>query len=220
MKTRHKRGKEPDGERGESMERHVVGSPEIWSGVGEMKHGVPNAGPRVKFMSRTDHALRWRTRSLTGLATRRDDVVRAQTAWAVKEPDTTKIAPEHPKVLISDHGHVELEQPFIPAVAPMATIRQLERNAARVIISISPRESVGDRNPVLEETILTAARRGVKRSGETCGRRSSSVSSVFLSEDQTGGRVQPRCRATPAGPCRNSVSRTIANPTGSCVLRR
>ena len=109
MKTRHKRGKEPDGERGESMERHVVGSPEIWSGVGEMKHGVPNAGPRVKFMSRTDHALRWRTRSLTGLATRRDDVVRAQTAWAVEEPDTTKIAPEHPKVLITDHGHVELD---------------------------------------------------------------------------------------------------------------
>ena len=109
MKTRHERGKEPDGERGESMERHVVGSPEIWSGVGEMKHGVPNAGPRVKFMSRTDHALRLRTRSLTGLATGRDDVVRAQAARAVEEPDATEIAPKHSEVLIADHGHVGLD---------------------------------------------------------------------------------------------------------------
>ena len=124
MKTRHERGKEPDGERGESVERHVVGSPEIWSGVGEMKHGVPNAGPRVKFMSRRDHALRLRTRSLTGLATRRDDVVRAQTAWAVEEPDATKIAPEHPKVLIADHGHVHLDVD-VPLTDPHDVRRQI-----------------------------------------------------------------------------------------------
>ena len=74
-----------------------------------MKHGVPNAGPRAKFIGGTDHALRLRDQSLTGLATGRDDVVRAQTAWAVKEPHATKIAPEHSEVLIADHGHVELD---------------------------------------------------------------------------------------------------------------
>ena len=183
-----------------------------------MEHGAPNAGPRVKFFGRTDHAIRLRTRSLAGLAARRDDVVRAQTAWAVEEPNTTKIAPEHPKVLITDHGHVELDVDVsfgeahdvrcqIALDGVEADIVRVGTGTAvhpgggpdgddqatgtkcgsRVIMSIGPRESVGDRNPVLEASILTAARQGVKRSGRAIRSRSLSGFLGFPSPEPNRG---------------------------------
>ena len=79
-------------------------------GSRKKEHGVPSTGPRgVDQACRGVNPSSWWSSSLTGLATRRDDVVRAEAARSVEEPDPAEITPEHAEILVSHDRHVQLD---------------------------------------------------------------------------------------------------------------